>query len=417
MKYTYVFFIALISAVLLWTNIKLYTPRLSPEEEQEDIVLQLNFLEKKLKEDDLGKNMQSIFPEGYVFIYALYGLTWAELAANELNQAAELQLRAVNEALYAYQSVDSGTGQGVFQKSLSPEYGIYYSGWRNYLLAKLLSIPGDHKEITRYKSLFKRRCDEIAQAFRKHKSPYLSSYSDQSWPADSFLAIASLAIHDQLFGPVYKNDIADWLQKVKQRLDSDTNMLAHKTHPESGSVLETPRGGSMALMLRLLAEIDTELARSQYALFKQHFVSTALGLPMVREYPKGSFGLGDIDSGPVILGTGFAGTIVSIGTFKVFGEAERAHRQYSTVTAFGLARTDEVAKSYLLGMLPMADAFIAWSRTAPTLIDSEEPDNSGSLWRFSFHLKSLLILILLFALYYRKALITRFKSKFENQKT
>lgn len=416
MKHAYICFVVLIGVILLWANIELYTPPLKLEEEREDIVLQLNFLEKKLKEDDLGRSMQTIFPEGYVFIYSLYGLSWAELAANDQNSTASLQLRAVNEALYAYQSVDSGNGQQGFQKSLSPEYGVYYSGWRNYLLAKVLSIPGDHAEITPYTDLFKQRCEGIARAFRKQKSPYLSSYPDQSWPADSFLAIASLAIHDKLFGPVYKKDIQDWLHKVKGLLDSETGMLAHKTHPESGTVLETPRGGSMALMLRLLAEIDPELAMSQYALFKENFVSTALGLPMVREYPKGSFGLGDVDSGPVILGTGFAGTIVSIGTFKVFGEPERAYRQYNTVTAFGLARTDEIAKSYLLGMLPMADAFIAWSRTAPTLITSNDQDQSGTYWRLVFQLKSLLILILLIALYHRKALIARLKSKFDKPK-
>ncbi|GAB5525507.1 MAG: hypothetical protein Roseis2KO_33790 [Roseivirga sp.] len=410
MKRTYFFFVALVSLILLWANVALYGPTLTAEEEQEDIVLQLNFLEKKLKEDNLGRQMQMIFPEGYVFINALYGLAWAELAEPgtlDLN----LKTRAIEEAIYAYEAVNSNTGQSTFNPSLSPEYGIYYSGWRNYLLAKVLQIPGAFDAKADYAPSFMARCEEIAIAFRQHESPYLSSYPGQSWPADSFLAIASLAIHDKLYGPVYKQDIANWLQKVRSLVDNETGMLAHKTNSETGQVSETPRGGSMALMLRLLAEIDPQLALEQYELFKDNFVSTALGLPMVREYPKGSFGLGDIDSGPVILGTGFAGTIVSIGTFKAFGEAERADRQYRTVTAFGVARTDEIAKSYLLGMLPMADAFIAWSRTAPTLIKPEVTEDPGSLWRLSFQLKSLLIPLLLMALYYRKAIIAHIKQK------
>lgn len=410
MKRTYFFFVALVSFILLWANIELYDPTFTTEEEQEDIVLQLNFLEKKLKEDNLGRQMQMIFPEGYVFINVLYGLAWAELAQpGSLDQ--NLRTRAIEEAIFAYEAVNSNTGQSTFNPSLSPEYGIYYSGWRNYLLSKVLQIPGEFDGNTDYTETFKARCEEIADAFRQHESPYLSSYSGQSWPADSFLAIASLAIHDKLYGPVYRQDIDNWLQKVRSRLDDATGMLAHKTDPETGEVSESPRGGSMALMLRLLVEIDPELAHKQYQLFKDKFVSTALGLPMVREYPKGSFGLGDIDSGPVILGTGFAGTIVSIGTFKVFGEPERAYRQYRTVSAFGVARTDKVAKSYLLGMLPMADAFIAWSRTAPPLLATELPEDTRSFWRLGFQLRSLLIIAFLIALYYRKAIIAHIKQK------
>ncbi len=410
MKRTYFFFVALISFILLWANIELYGPTFTTEEEQEDIVLQLNFLDKKLKEDNLGRQMQMIFPEGYVFINALYGLAWAELAQPGTLDM-KLRTRAIEESVYAYEAVNSNTGKSTFSPSLSPEYGIFYSGWRNYLLAKVLQIPGEFDAKAGYTQTFKARCEEIANAFRQHESPYLSSYSGQSWPADSFLAIASLAIHDKLYGPIYKRDIDNWLQKVRSRLDRETGMLAHKTDSETGEVSESPRGGSMALMLRLLAEINPELAHGQYQLFKENLVSTALGLPMVREYPKGSFGLGDIDSGPVILGTGFAGTIVSIGTFKVFGEPERADRQYRTITAFGVARTDKAAKSYLLGMLPMADAFIAWSRTAPPLLATELSGGSVSFWRLGFQLRSVLIIVLLIALYYRKAIIAGIRQK------
>lgn len=416
MKYTYFFFVAIVTAILLLANMELYSPELTDDEEQEDIVLQLNFLEEQLKERNLGRRMQTIFPEGYVFVYSLYGLAWAELAQGNLSEKPDLRIRAAKEAVYAYEAVDSDKGKLPFPKSLSPEYGIYYSGWRNYLLAKTLSIPGDFPGKTDYSQTFQARCQQIAEAFRKHESPYLSSYSDQSWPADSFLAIASLAIHDKLYGPVYKQDIDRWLQKVKKHLDLETGMLAHKTDPNSGEMIEKPRGGSMALMLRLLAEIDPELASNQYALFKENFVSRALGLPMVREYPKGTFGIGDIDSGPVILGTSFAGTIVSIGTFSVFGEPEIADRQYRTVTAFGLERKDADKKSYLLGMLPMADAFIAWSRTAPVLIDSDNSDNLSRFWKLRFQSISLLIPVFLIALYYRKALIARAKRRFSQHK-
>jgi hypothetical protein len=409
MRILYLSLVGVISLVLVWINIQLYNPVLNPEEKQVDIAKQLYFLEEELKEQDLGRRMQSIFPEGYVFVYALYGLSWAELA-QQLTRKPDLQLKAIEEAIYAYEAIDADTGKQPFSESLSPAYGIYYSGWRNYLLSKLVSISGDFPGKTALALTFQQRCEEIATAFRSQQSPYLSSYYGQSWPADSFLAMASLATHDQLYGPVFKRDIAQWLTKVRKQLDPETGMLAHKTDAETGNMLEAPRGGSMTLMLRLLAEIDEGLAKEQYALFKEHFVSTALGLPMVREYPKDTFGTGDVDSGPVILGTGFAGTIVSIGTFQAFGEPERAENQYATVKAFGMSREHNEQKSFLLGMLPMADAFIAWSRSTPEMIPSEaEPP--ATLWRLKFQLISLLVPLLLIGLYFRKPLIAAIRKK------
>lgn len=408
MKFIYWSFVSLATLLLIWVNIQLYTPTLTEAEKEQDIVKQLRFLEKELKEEDLGKQMQYIFPEGYVFINALYGLSWAEVAKQTDNST--ILLDAIQEAKFAYKAINSSQGKAPFVKSLPLSYGIYYQGWRNYLLAKMLSISGDFYEREVYSEAFQKQCEEIAKAFRNSGTPYLSSYSDMSWPADSFLALASLAIHDKIFKPAYQQDIQTWLAKVKYHRDPETSMLAHKTDADSGNLTESPRGGSMSLMLRLLAEIDQPFAKEQYALFKENFVSTALGLPKVREYPKGTFGIGDVDSGPVILGTSFAGTIVSIGTFQTFGETSLADRQYKTVTAFGFQRSDDAEKSYLFGILPMADAFIAWSRTAPELITNAEEDASGN-WRLKFQVISFLIPLVLIALYYRKPLIAKVKTK------
>lgn len=413
MKLFYCSFVALVSLLLIWLNLQLYQPTLTAAQKQEDIVKQLNFLEKELKEDRLGIRMQSIFPEGYVFINALYGLTWAELA--QQTDDSELKLNGILETKFAYKAIDSDFGKAPFQKSMSLAYGVYYQGWRNYLLAKMLSISENFNERSIYATTFQKQCEEIAKAFRNSETPYLSSYSDMSWPADSFLALASLAIHDKLFKPAYQQDIQTWLAKVKYHRDPQTSMLAHKTDADSGNLTESPRGGSMALMLRLLAEIDQPFAKEQYALFKENFVSNALGLPKVREYPKGTFGIGDVDSGPVILGTSFAGTIVSIGTFQTFGETSLADRQYKTVSAFGLQRSDGVEKSYLFGILPMADAFIAWSRTAPELITNTKEGASG-YWRLKFQVISFLIPLVLIALYYRKPLIAKVKTKWNSKR-
>ena len=409
MRVVYQLIIFLLSLAIGYLNVLLYRPMPSLAEEQADIINQLNFLEKELKERQLGENMQALYPEGYVFVYALYGLSWAQVNLNSADNPA-LSKRALAEAIYAFRQVDSEKGRSTFSSHMEPPYGVYYQGWNNYLLAKILSSPMDFEQKEALSLLYFESCRQIAEAFRNSESPYLSSYPGLSWPADSFLAMASLQVHDQLYPPKYQQDIALWLQKVKARLDPENGMIAHRTDAQQGNTLQAPRGGSMTLMLRLLAEIDLQLAREQYEHFKAHFKSTALGLPMVREYPKGTFGMGDVDSGPVILGTGFAATIVSIGTYRVFGEEAMARAQFNTVHAFGLSQSSENSRSYLLGQLPMADAFIAWSRLAPKMVKASGDESPGLF--IKFHFISIITILLIALPLYRKRIIQFFKARF-----
>ena len=165
----------------------------------------------------------------------------------------------------------------------------------------------------------------------------------------------------------------------------------------------------MTLMIRLLFEIDRDFAKEQYDLFKKNFCTSIAGLPAVREYPKGEYGIGDIDSGPVIFGVGPAATIVSIGTMSLLGDRELSDRIYLTVDAFGITTESKNKKKYLLGTLPMADAFIAWG-SASSLKESPIDKKSKSNWRLSFQIVSFIFISLIWLLFYKKR-VTTFLSK------
>jgi hypothetical protein len=128
-------------------------------------------------------------------------------------------------------------------------------------------------------------------------------------------------------------------------------------------------------------EIDSAFAAEQFTLLTEHFIDTRFGLVGVREYPSGVSGIGDVDSGPVIFGMGGAASIVGIrilGTYKHHKARELARG----IEAFGLPLENDTEKKYLLGLLPMADAFITWSQGG---IDANyaNADNRGSLpWKF-----------------------------------
>lgn len=338
------------------------------QETKKLIIKQLNYLEKELKENDLADRMQNLYPEGSVFINALYGLTWCELALNYELDSINTE-KAYNEAIYAFRQIDSDFEKLIFTKELELEYGAFYNGWKNYLLGKIISF---HSVSENDLLQFRNTCESINNVISNRNTPYFESYPDSSWPADVLLCVASLNIHDKNFAPKYQGIIKSWIERVKSNLDSFTGLIPHSINSLTGNAIEGARGSSVSLILRLLIEIDEEFAVEQYKLYKKYFRITRLGVPAIREYPKGKEGKGDIDSGPVIWKVGFAGTIVSIGVSKAFGDYEIANKTSNAMDFYGLSYTIKKRKRYIFGALPMVDAFIAWSRVTPQIKDKRK---------------------------------------------
>ncbi len=107
-------------------------------------------------------------------------------------------------------------------------------------------------------------------------------------------------------------------------------------------------------------EIDAEFGASQYRQFRDQFLGYRLGLPGIREYPSTSLGLGDVDSGPIVIGIGGAASITSIKTALRYQDYELALALYQGVSACLFPSTDANDKRYLLGKLPILDAFMGW---------------------------------------------------------
>lgn len=385
-------FIAVI--VLLYFNFNLHTgPRLENKNIlKKDVILQLNFLEGQLKKSELGKKMQKQYPEGFVFINVLYGLTWCEIARCE-NTGSEGYARAIAEARYAFRQIRSEEAKKDYDAGLLPAYGIFYMGWQNYLLGKLLSAQTAKDSLEA--DIFKANCNEIADAISAGVNPFPESYRQASWPADAFVAVASLKLHDRLFDKKYDSSIQNWILKVKAHLDPYTQLVPHAFDYTSGKISEGARGSSVSLILLFLSEIDTAFAKQQFENYKKCFLINHLGLLSIREYPVGKEGSGDVDSGPVILDMSFPGTIVSVGTFQKFGEIVRAARISSNIESFGLGHTFGNEKKFLLGKFPIADAFIAWSRMQfPDKAIEQNKNSNEYTAAICFHLLSALFILL-----------------------
>ncbi|TCC37089.1 hypothetical protein [Kribbella sindirgiensis] len=321
-------------------------------------VKQLAFLRAELEGGaDLAAQKQ--FPEGYFFLNVLYGLTWVQVGVDDPARSAD----ATAEVRWALDRIASAAGTAPFDESLQPRYGVFYAGWTNWLRGGLIALG--HSDAAD-RDTFASESVEIATAFRTAKTPFLAAYPGQAWPVDSVVAIASLRLYDALVAPRFGQIARNWVTTAKTKLDPATGLLPHQVVPQVSGA----RGSSQAMIQRFLIDVDPAFARTQYELFKDKFV-TGLG---VREYPKGTSGPGDVDSGPLVLGRSLSATVVTVGAARVHHDplADRLARQGELV---GLPVSGLKTKRYLFGAVPIGDAFLTWSSSARPLVATDQ--NSG----------------------------------------
>jgi hypothetical protein len=344
-----------------------------------DLLLELRGLNYALQRH-ADEDMQQLYPEGYIFMNALYALALANFI-DSLDKQTLYFRDGYREISNACSRIDSETGRATFHEIEPGNFGAFYSGWNNYVLGKKLSLRNGTTRDSSDIIIFKKQCETIASSFEK--SVYPVSYSGAAWPADGVVCIASLALHDKLFEPSYRALVDRWISKVKSNLD-ENGLIPHAADP-TGKPTENARGSSQSLMLIFLKDIDNEFAAQQFTLYKSRFLDTRLGLTGIREYPNTITGSGDIDSGPIVLGFGSAATLAGMHTLSVYDDQESAATIRNQIEAFGFPASDEEKKNYLFGKLPMADAFIAWGHSAEDVSEKYNPDF------VKFHLYSLLM--------------------------
>ncbi|MEZ4471590.1 MAG: hypothetical protein R3F60_12465 [bacterium] len=186
------------------------------------------------------------------------------------------------------------------------------------------------------------------------------SYPGQAWPADAVVAAASLRLHDTLLPPRHGATLQRWLAAVDAARDA-YGLIPHSAHSRHGG---TPaRGSSQALILRFLYEIDPDRALADYRLFRRRHVTTVALLPAIREYALGMEGRADVDSGPLIGGASAPAMVVGMGTAQLFSDRALVDPLLHTLEFVGFPLPFG-GKRYAFGMLPVGDAFLAWSKTA-----------------------------------------------------
>jgi hypothetical protein len=354
---------------------------------------QLAFVRSEL-DRGAAERAQQTFPEGYFFLHALYGLAWVDLG---LREPAKYRPTALREARFALARLDSPAGRAPFSADLLPPYGVFYRGWSNWLRGGVLLLQPAGGRDAAETDRFVADSNDLAAAFDGSATPYLAAYPGQAWPVDSTVAVASLRLHDTLLPARFGGTVQHWLAGARQRLDPRTGLLPHRADPDTGAPVEGARATSQSIIERFLVDIDPAFAREQYLRFRDLFLARPLGLaPAVREYPHGTDGPADIDSGPLPLGISLSATVVTIGAAQAQGDESLAAALANVGEFAGAPLSTPWTKRYAGGLLPVGDAFIAWSKTArPWVSDPPRPppQRVSAWWRLP--LLGILILIAL----------------------
>ena len=160
------------------------------------------------------------------------------------------------------------------------------------------------------------------------------TYPGEVYPADLAVVAGSVALHGRATGTEHGDVLQPWAARfAAQAVDPDTGMLFQALSARDGRPLDHARGSGTALAAYVLAEVDAGLSADLYGALAQRSV---LGCGGVREYPPGVTGLGDIDSGPVLLGVSVSATGFAIAGARQHHDATRYRRLVRTSTLFGL---------------------------------------------------------------------------------
>ncbi|MDA8369310.1 MAG: hypothetical protein M0026_05525 [Nocardiopsaceae bacterium] len=388
------------TAAIGLASVRSYTP--SPLDQDaaqtaEDALPRLAFLRSEL-DNGGGERMQALFPEGYFFSSALYGLSWVNVAALDPG----LRERALEEARWALERLESDQGTAPFPADADPEYGVYHAGWSAWLRGRIVELAGGVDAAPEEAALLEEDAAELDAAFRaalESGTPYLTAYPGQAWPVDSVVAIAALRLDDRVrSAEEHTPTIEEWTRAVRDRTDPATGLIPHSADPRTGSPLEGARGSSQALLLRFLAEIDPAWAARDYATFSRLFASDIAMLPGVREHPQGDGSPGDVDSGPLVFGLSASASTVALGDAVLFNDGDAADALTGFAEATGSAIETGGERRYLGGVLPVGDAFLVWSLTAGGEHAAPDPAVSGEFsgwWRVPWHVATGILLVLL----------------------
>jgi hypothetical protein len=248
--------------------------------------------------------------------------------------------------------------------TLESGHGHGYLGYANLALSMLRLLEPD----TAQAALNDQLTDALARRLAAAPFGIFETYPGEAYPPDMSMVIGSIALHDCALGLPQRPFMPAWRRAFARYIDTESGLLYQAADARSGEPLGPPRGSGAAIAAYSLSFADHALSEQLYAGLRRQTISV-LGFGMVREYPSARDGVGDIDSGPVLLGVGVSATGFALASARLHHDDALFTRLYRTVQLVGVPLGDTQSRHFMSGgplgnaiMLAMATATPEWSR-------------------------------------------------------
>jgi len=260
----------------------------------------------------------SAFPEGRIYPFAIPALGYANLGLGDENerQHCAVQMQKLIDLLISTVIEDIRPPGGDLKRL--PDY--QKEGTRLATLNLTLACYALIADDGRYRSLHDHISLLLCRALTVQSGKPLASYPAYTWYFDTLMALVSLELYDRAQGLAQTGPLAAqhfaWLR-------------SHATDPGTGLPVAykggLPRGCDLSMQICLLQQLDSLAAQRLYIDFAHHHWVNFWLIAGFREWPKsrGESSLGDIDSGPLVLGIGPTATGVGIGAAKAVSDTNR----------------------------------------------------------------------------------------------
>jgi hypothetical protein len=284
--------------------------------------------EKRIRRDAVG------YPEGAIFAVALpaYGFANYALAhpesAGECRQNIERLIELASQQ-WVRHWLESPMQEDPVTLRRWNGHGAFL-GHYGLMLACYRLAGGDGRFADRQRQI----ADVLRQGFRANPSgAWVSSYPQRAWLFDSQPALLAVRLSDvQNAGDL--DDSARLLRdhlKYRQTiaLDKASGFPASEIDCRTGKPRVGPRGCDLSGTLCFLGHLAPDHCRDLYARYKKTFwIEKGAGdlkLCGFREWPLGTAGTMDIDSGPILFDIGAAASGFGLGATRFAADAA-AHR-------------------------------------------------------------------------------------------
>ena len=239
----------------------------------------------------------------------------------------------LDPAVRAYDTERHG-GEDALATLEAGEGHVAYLGYMGLVLGmhRLLEPDGRHAALH----------DQVAAALARRlaRSPtgLVETYPGEVYPVDNLAAFGALGLHARATGADHDALLERFAARLRRDyVDPETGLLVQATTPD-GRRADAPRGSGTALGAHFASFADAALSRELHDALRAELARHHFGFGTVREYPEGTAGRGDIDSGPIVLGAGLSATGFSLAGARIHGDEAHFRAVHATATLWGAPR-------------------------------------------------------------------------------